>query len=277
MQNGRIIQIGIITDSCEKVDRAFEKALGWHNWGVWETTPGAGRFYMGHEEDFICRMYFYSFGELEVELIQPLRGRSCWQDYLDKTQGGIHHLLFNVDSDSACRRLLSENCWPIRQQGRARPYGENVIWAYAETYEDLKFTVEYTNRAEFPQANPIMRPRVEGPLSNLRGARLLCRDAVGLKDIYEAKLGWKPEGDLIYKFDTMQLIVTEPKNNPWAHFMDMHGEGLASLIIDAEDIRCARKHIESSGAARIYDEDSFSVKYDIGAGFLIELAKETTF
>ena len=277
MHNNRIIQIGIIADCNERVDRAFEKALGWHSWGIWETTPGPGRFYMDREEDFICRMSFYSFGALEVEVIQPLRGRSCWQDYLDKTGGGIHHLLFNVDSASDCRNFLTDNGWPTRQQGRARPYGENVIWAYADTYEDLKFTVEYTNRAEFPQTNPAIRPRVEGHLNNLTGARLLCWNAAELKSVYETKLNWKPDNNFIYKLDTMQLFVSDPEGKTWSHFMEVHGEGLASLIIDAENTSSARKHIESSGVAHIYDEDEFSVKYDIGTGFLIELIKHPTF
>lgn len=275
MQNNRIIQIGIITDCSEKVDTAFEKALGWHNWGIWETTLGPGRFYKDQEEDFICRMSFYSFGELEVEVIQPLRGRSAWQDYLNKSNGGIHHLLFNVSSAEDCLNFLKQNNWPIRQRGRARPYGDNVIWAYADTYKDLKFTVEYTNRAEIPQENPVMHPQVNGPLSGLIGARLLCKDAEGLKDTYCSKLGWKDDGNLVYRFDTMQLFVTQPESGLWSNYLDKRGEGIASLIINAEDLSAARVHMESGGA-RICGEDDFSLKYDLDTGFLIELIKHHT-
>lgn len=43
-------------------------------------------------------MSFYSFGKIELEVIEPLRGRSCWRNYLSKTGGGIHHFLFNVQT-----------------------------------------------------------------------------------------------------------------------------------------------------------------------------------
>lgn len=142
MKLDKVIQIGIICVNNAIVDEILEHVLGWLSWGKWETTPGAGRYYLGEEEDFYCKMSFYAFGELELEVIEPVRGRSCWQDYLNSSGGGIHHLLFNVNSDENCRNFLRNNGWRIYQQGRARPYGENVIWAYADTNEDLKFTID---------------------------------------------------------------------------------------------------------------------------------------
>ena len=84
-----IIQIGVITDSTEESNKVLETVLGWKHWGIWETTPGTGRYYYDAEEDFSCRMSFYSFGKIELEVIEPLRGRSCWRNYLSKTGGGI--------------------------------------------------------------------------------------------------------------------------------------------------------------------------------------------
>lgn len=47
-----IIQIGVITDSTEESNKVLETVLGWKHWGIWETTPGKGRYYYDAEEDF---------------------------------------------------------------------------------------------------------------------------------------------------------------------------------------------------------------------------------
>lgn len=188
-----IIQIGVITDSTEESNKVLETVLGWKHWGIWETTPGTGRYYYDAEEDFSCRMSFYSFGKIELEVIEPLRGRSCWRNYLSKTGGGIHHFLFNVHSASEAKKMFDSYGWTTEQQGMARPYGEKVIWAYADTEHDLDFTVEYTNRKEYPQVNPTVHPTVEGMFKTLIGVRILTEDMERVSKNYEEILGWNVE------------------------------------------------------------------------------------
>ena len=54
-----IIQIGVITNSTEESNKVLETVLGWKHWGIWETTPGTGRYYYDAEEDFSCRICKY--------------------------------------------------------------------------------------------------------------------------------------------------------------------------------------------------------------------------
>ena len=271
-----IIQIGVITDSTEESNKVLETVLGWKHWGIWETTPGTGRYYYDAEEDFSCRMSFYSFGKIELEVIEPLRGRSCWRNYLSKTGGGIHHFLFNVHSASEAKKMFDSYGWTTEQQGMARPYGEKVIWAYADTEHDLDFTVEYTNRKEYPQVNPTVHPTVEGMFKTLIGVRILTEDMERVSKNYEEILGWNVEQgtDHTYGFDSLKIYLTQPReeNELYREYLAKKGAGPVSLVIKVEDIGKAKQHMLSYGIAKpVWEKGNNKAIYDLGLGYMVEL------
>ena len=92
-----IIQIGIIVPDAQSVSSNLKRFLGWETQKTWETSRVSGRIYRGEAADFACRMDFFQLPGMELEIIQPLTGPSCWQDYLDENGCGIHHLLFDVN------------------------------------------------------------------------------------------------------------------------------------------------------------------------------------
>ncbi len=264
-----IIQIGIVTGDADKLDGILSSALGWQYWGRWETSPGDGRYYKGKAEDFACQMSFYAFKNIELEVIQPLKGHSCWQDYLDRTSG-IHHLLFNTDSENNCRAFLEANGWSILQQGRARPYGEKVIWAYADTDKDLKFTVEYTNRREYPVKEQPARPTVEGKFASIVGIRVLTDDLEKTREAYIQKLGWKETEENVYAFGSLKLYLTEISEGfCYKKWMKEPGYGIASLVIAAEDAAKARIELESLGFEDLNGQGVFY----LGCGFAVEITQ----
>lgn len=54
--------------------------------------------YEGSEASFSAQFGFVRTGATELELIQPLTGRSPYADFLDRNEGdGIHHLAYMVD------------------------------------------------------------------------------------------------------------------------------------------------------------------------------------
>lgn len=51
-----------------------------------------------------CKMAFFELGTIQFEIIEPYGGASTWQDYLDETGGGLHHIAYNVkDIDESIR------------------------------------------------------------------------------------------------------------------------------------------------------------------------------
>jgi methylmalonyl-CoA/ethylmalonyl-CoA epimerase len=52
----------------------------------------------GQRCSFGVNYHFLSFGNTELEVIEPVTGNSPYTEFLDATGGGVHHLAFMVDS-----------------------------------------------------------------------------------------------------------------------------------------------------------------------------------
>lgn len=188
-----IIQIGVIVTDAASAVNNLDRILGWRPVCSRETMRIPGRTYHGQEEDFACLMYFYQFAQIELEIIQPLYGKSCWNDFCSRSGNGIHHLLFDLSDPDSAITLLTGHEIEIEQRGRALPYGEHAFWAYVSSQGQLGFTVELTNRSEFPQ--PIVRsiPQ-QGPLSNLKGVSISVQNLENSIQAFNKILGWQSSG-----------------------------------------------------------------------------------
>lgn len=189
-----IIQIGIIVPDAEAAARNLTRLLGWKAGNTWETSRVSGRTYRGIPTDFACRMIFFQLPGMELEIIQPLLGPSCWQDYLDSCGSGIHHLLFDVADSAQAFATLHRHTIEIEQQGRALPFGEQVFWAYVDSQPTLGFTMELTNRREFPKKLP-PAPIVEGVFAHPLGVSIVVQNLEQTICRWEDILGWTPEGE----------------------------------------------------------------------------------
>ena len=93
-------QVGFVVRDLERYTAYFEQ------------TVGVGRFsrsdrdftlifdkiiYRGEiiETDFL--MAFSTLGDLELEIIQPIRGKNIYTEFLESGREGLHHLCFDVD------------------------------------------------------------------------------------------------------------------------------------------------------------------------------------
>lgn len=55
--------------------------------------------YKGEPEKFNSTFAFFRLGPIEIEIIQPLYGRSIYRDFLEAGRQGLHHLGFDVYGD----------------------------------------------------------------------------------------------------------------------------------------------------------------------------------
>lgn len=185
-----VVQIGVVVADAAQTVTNLERLLGWKPCCSRETMRIPGRTYHGAEEDFACIMYFYPFERIELEIIQPLCGRSCWSDFLRSRGNGIHHLLFDLTDSAPAIESLSRNGIEIEQRGRALPYGEHAFWAYVNSQEKLGFTVELTNRSEAPQPNMQSAP-LRGPFSAVKGVSILVQNLEKSMQAYRSILNWQ--------------------------------------------------------------------------------------
>ena len=188
-----IIQIGVIVSDAAATAANLKRLLGWDASNIWETARVSGRTYHNEPADFACRMIFYQLPGIELEIIQPLLAPSCWQDYLDACGNGIHHLQFDVANSAQSLSALRQSNIEIEQQGRALPFGEQVFWAYMDSQPQLGFTMELTNRREFPKQLP-QAATVTGDYVALTGVSVVVNNLEQTMRQWERILGWQPAG-----------------------------------------------------------------------------------
>lgn len=78
--------------------------------------------------DMDLRIARSDLGGLTVELIQPLKGRSIYDEFLEEKGEGLHHLAFMVDDFDAEVADMEKRGFRVIQTG-AMP---NTKWAYLE-------------------------------------------------------------------------------------------------------------------------------------------------
>jgi catechol 2,3-dioxygenase-like lactoylglutathione lyase family enzyme len=87
---------------------------------------------------------FVQLGDVEVELIEPVEGNSGYQDFLNKTGGGIHHVLFEVSDIDPVLEELAKAGVTVLQSGTGIRRGTR--WALLDTQDLLGFLVELRHR-----------------------------------------------------------------------------------------------------------------------------------
>jgi methylmalonyl-CoA/ethylmalonyl-CoA epimerase len=142
----RLVQIGIVVADRARTTQALTSlfGIGPFRFVEWPDRAGSKYYYRGVEEQVRIRQAFVQLGDVEVELIEPLEGRSGYKDFLDQTGGGIHHVLFEVsDIDPVIQELAQSGVTVLQSGTGIRP---GTRWALLDTRELLGFLVELRHR-----------------------------------------------------------------------------------------------------------------------------------
>ena len=142
----RLVQIGVVVADRERTTQLLTAlfGIGPFRFVDWPDRAEAKYYYHGVEEHVRFRQAFVQLGEVEVELIQPLEGRSGYRDFLDQTGGGIHHVLFEVrDIDPVIEELAKSGVTVLQSGTGIRP---GTRWALLDTQKLVGFFVELRHR-----------------------------------------------------------------------------------------------------------------------------------
>ena len=128
-----VTQIGIVVPDLEEAITYYQekffvgpflKVPDFQKLGYQET------YYKGEPEKFNSTFAFFRLGTMEVEIIQPLYGRSIYRDFLEAGRQGLHHLGFDVYDDFD-QRLAAYTKIGIGVLMNGR--GANCAFAYLDT------------------------------------------------------------------------------------------------------------------------------------------------
>ena len=129
----RAIQVGVVVKSIDQTTKRLTELFGIGPFRTVECPP-PGRedrqFYHGEPARFRTRQAFANLGSIELELIEPLEGRSIWSDFLAERGPGIHHIRFNVPNHESLSTICTarESARPRRAPAFAKaPTGSTTI------------------------------------------------------------------------------------------------------------------------------------------------------
>ena len=93
-----VTQVAIIVKDIDKARIAWAQILGVKTPDVRVAESHFSRptLYMGNPSDAKAKLAFFAMDNLQIELIQPLGGKSTWQEFLDNNGEGLHHIAFQV-------------------------------------------------------------------------------------------------------------------------------------------------------------------------------------
>src|ERR1700722_3346535 len=142
----RLVQIGIVVSNRAQTVEQLKTLFGMGPFRLveWPSRPEAKYYYRGVEENIRLKQAFVQLGDVEVEIIEPIEGRNAYQDFLDETGGGIHHVLFEVkDIDPVIEQLAKSGVSVLQSGTGIRP---GTRWALMDTRQLVGFYLELRHR-----------------------------------------------------------------------------------------------------------------------------------
>ncbi len=93
------VQIAWVTKDLDATEKALTTLLGARKWvRVPDVHFGPDTCtYRGEPADFVANIAFSYAGDTQLELIEPVSGKSVYTEFLDRAGPGLHHICVEVD------------------------------------------------------------------------------------------------------------------------------------------------------------------------------------
>lgn len=147
---GNLIEVCIVTGDHQRTMEGMVR-LGIGPWRVYtfDAATVAERTYHGESADYAIKVCFAEAANVTWEIMQPLRGPTIFQEYLDEHGEGIHHVAFDCGGRSWEERLASfaERGFAPVQSGRFAGQNSFVFFdtegATSTTFETYSFGEQF--------------------------------------------------------------------------------------------------------------------------------------
>ena len=129
---GSITQIAWVTDDLEASEQLLTEQFGTGAWTrIQDVTFGADTTTLrGEPVEFTAHISLGYAGDLQLELIQPVRGPTIHAEFLERHGPGLHHVCFDVeDLDAACAAAEAAGV-PVLMRGSMM--GDEIEFAYVD-------------------------------------------------------------------------------------------------------------------------------------------------
>lgn len=230
--------------------------------------------YRGKPTPISLKLTFASIGDAGIEWIEPLEGRSVYNEFLSEHGEGIHHLAFSVPSREELDHEIEyfkERGIGVIQSGTWQAKQGTGRFVYLDTAQrGGGITFELFFNPDAPSGGRASNSQSEYPFTKIVQYAILVRDIkkvdgfyqslgfggmpvdhnVSIDRIYRGKpgkfemyLGWWHWPDVTYEW--IQPIVGP---SVYDEYLKAHGEGLHHLAFNVNDMDAAVKLMDSKGA-----------------------------
>jgi methylmalonyl-CoA/ethylmalonyl-CoA epimerase len=114
-----VTQIGLVVRDIEKMAHAYADIFGVPvpPVSITATVDVAHTQHRGQSTEARAKLCFFRFGQVSLELIEPVGGPSTWQEFLDTHGEGVHHIAFEIKGMDEKIVYLAGKGVPLIQHG----------------------------------------------------------------------------------------------------------------------------------------------------------------
>lgn len=119
LTNATVTQVAVVVRDIDKARNEWAKVLGVQapEVSIAESHPSRPTLYRGSPTDSKAKLAFLRMDNLQIELIEPMGGKSTWQEFLDTYGEGIHHIAFNVKDINGMEKKFELRGMPTVMSG----------------------------------------------------------------------------------------------------------------------------------------------------------------
>lgn len=143
------IQIGLVVKDLDKTLENLQNILGMGPFNIVKFPPegveDVKMMYKGEQSDFTAHFCFLDLGNIEIEVIQPLTGKTIWHDFLEEKGPGLHHIKFMLPTHKPTEEFMAEKGIVINQMGASVGKNLGKEWVYYDTWDTCGFYIETMN------------------------------------------------------------------------------------------------------------------------------------
>ena len=158
---GQFKQICVLVRDIDRAMKHYWDILGIGPWDVRHFTPEKVRdFHVDGEHltegfEFICAVTWV--GDIEFELIQPVKGPNIYWEHLEKKGEGLHHIKAVMPDEEIPQYLeeLEQKGYKVTQTG----WIDNDVHYYINTESELSMTLELGNGGKIGPPDRVYPPQ----------------------------------------------------------------------------------------------------------------------
>ncbi|MBA2691603.1 MAG: VOC family protein [Rubrobacter sp.] len=142
-------QVAVVVRDLDAAMERYVEEFGIGPWSVYTFSPDWIKMtFRGKEQGYSMKLALADAGGMMYELIESIEGPNSYQEFLDQSGEGLHHLGYFVEDIDEAIKEMEIKGYSLLQSGRGFGTGGDGGYAYFETEKALGCIIEAINLPE---------------------------------------------------------------------------------------------------------------------------------